>query len=64
MCVCVCIYIYIHIYTYITKVPGGSDSKESVWSAGEPGSIGKIREEANGNPLQCSCLGNPMDRGT
>ena len=20
--------------------------------------------EGNGNPLQCSCLGNPMDRGT
>ena len=19
--------------------------------------------EGNGNPLQCSCLGNPMDRG-
>ena len=21
-------------------------------------------EEGNGNPLQCSCLENPMDRGT
>ena len=20
--------------------------------------------EGNGNPLQCSCLGNPMDKGT
>ena len=20
-------------------------------------------EEGNGNPVQCSCLGNPMDRG-
>ena len=20
-------------------------------------------EQDNGNPLQCSCLGNPMDRG-
>ena len=28
-----------------------------------PGS-GKSREVGNGNPLQYSCLGNPMDRGT
>ena len=27
-----------------------------------PGSRGFPRE-GNGNPLQCSCLGNPMDRG-
>ena len=26
-----------------------------------PGS-GRCSEEGNGNPLQCSCLGNPMDR--
>ena len=24
---------------------------------------GKSREEGNGNPLQCFCLENPMDRG-
>ena len=31
-----------------------------------PGSIpgwGRCAGEGNGNPLQCSCLGNPMDRG-
>ena len=27
-----------------------------------PGS-GRSPGEGNGNPLQCSCLGNPMDRG-
>ena len=27
-----------------------------------PGS-GRSSGERNGNPLQCSCLGNPMDRG-
>ena len=27
-----------------------------------PGS-GRFPEEGNGNPLQYSCLGNPMDRG-
>ena len=27
-----------------------------------PGS-GRSPGEGNGNPLQCTCLGNPMDRG-
>ena len=27
-----------------------------------PGS-GRSPGKGNGNPLQCSCLGNPMDRG-
>ena len=34
--------------------------------AGDPGSIpgsGRSTGERNGNPLQNSCLGNPMDRG-
>jgi len=35
-------------------------------SAGRTGLIpgsGQSAEEGNGNPLQYSCLGNPMDRG-
>ena len=35
-------------------------------NAGEVGSIpglGRSPGEGNGNPLQYSCLGNPMDRG-
>ena len=46
--------------------PGGSDSKESVCNVGAPGSIpglGRSPGEGNGNPLQYSCLENPMDRG-
>ena len=46
--------------------PGGSDSKESACSAGDPGLIpgsGKSHGEGNGYPLQYSCLGNSMDRG-
>ena len=34
--------------------------------AGDVGSIprwGRSPTEGNGNPLHCSCLGNPMDRG-
>ena len=44
----------------------GSDSTESVCSAGDPGSIsgsGRSPGEGNGNSLQYTCLENPMDRG-
>ena len=46
--------------------PGGSDSKASAYNAGDPGSIPGLERspgEGNGNPLQYSCLENPMDRG-
>ena len=46
--------------------PGGSDSKESACNEGDLGSIpglGKSPREWHGNPLQCSCLENSMDRG-
>ena len=39
--------------------PGGSDDKESACNEADLGSIPGL----NGNPLQYSCLGNPMDRG-
>ena len=44
--------------------PGGSDSKASAYNAGDPGLIpglGRSSGEGNGNPLQYSCLENPMD---
>ena len=47
--------------------PGGSDSKAPAYNVGDRGSIpGSERSpgEGNGNPLQDSCLENPMDRGT
>ena len=46
--------------------PGGSDGKASVYNAGDLGSIpgsGRFPGEGNGNPLQYSCLENPMDGG-
>ena len=46
--------------------PGGSDGRESASHAGELGSIpgsGRSFGEKNGNPIQYSCLENPMDRG-
>ena len=41
--------------------PGDSDGKESVCNAGALGSI-SVSGEGNGNPLQYSCLENPMNR--
>ena len=45
--------------------PGGSDDKESACNAGDLGLIpglGRSPGEAHGNPLQYSCLVNPMER--
>ena len=46
--------------------PDGSEGKASVCNAGDPGltsELGRSPEEENGNPLQYSCLENPMDGG-
>ena len=46
--------------------PGWLSSKESACSAGDPGSTpewGRSPGGGNSNPLQSSCLENPMDRG-
>ena len=46
--------------------PGGPDGKESASNAGDLGSIprlGRAPGGGHGNPLQYSCLENPMDRG-
>ena len=45
---------------------GNSDGKESACDAGDPGPVsgsGRPPGEGNGNPLQYSCLEDPMDRG-
>ena len=46
--------------------PGGSGDKESACKAGDLGSIPGLERspgEGNQNPLQYSCLRNPMDKG-
>ena len=53
-------------YHYHWGFLGGSDGKESTCNAGELASIpgsGRSPGGGHGNPLQCSCLKNPMDRG-
>ena len=50
----------------VSIFPGGSEVKASASNAGDLGSIpgsGRSPGEGNGNPLQYSCLENPMDRG-
>ena len=57
-----CFYGY---YTqHLQGFPCGSDGKASAYNAGDQGSIpgsGSSPGEGNGNPLQYSCLENPMD---
>ena len=57
--------VYIQ-YSAVGGFPGGSVVKNPPANAGDSGSIpgsGRSPGEENGNPLQCSCLGNAMDRG-
>ena len=52
-------------YGHLLGCPGGSDCKESAWSAGDPALTPRSERspgEANGNPLQYSCLENTKDR--
>ena len=62
-----CLYYsnYLHVSTYL-GFPGGSVVKNPPDNARDVGSIaglGRSLGKGNGNPLQYSCLGNPMDRG-
>ena len=59
-------YIHLYIYVYVQGFPGGTEVKASACNVGELGSIlgsGRSPGEGNGNPLQYSCLENPMDGG-
>ena len=53
------------ILNWALGFPGGSVLKNLPSNAGQAGSIsgsGRSPREGNGNPLQHSCLGNPIDR--
>ena len=52
---------------YIMGFSSVSDGKASAYNTGDLGSVpgfGRSPGEGNGNPLQYSCLENPMDRGS
>ena len=58
---------YLVIHICVCGFPGGLEVKASACNVGDPGLIpgwGKSPGEGNGNPLQYSCLENPMERGT
>ena len=64
------IYACIHIYTDKMGFSDGSVpslmTQESSWQYKKhrfDPRLGTFPGEGNGNPLQCSCLGNPMKRG-
>ena len=57
---------YYHFPCASQCLPGASDSKESTCNVGDLGIIpglGRSPGQVRGNPLQYSCLENPMDRG-
>ena len=61
--------VFTHLFILISlcqDFPGDSDSKESAFKAGDPGSIprsGRSPGEGNDYPFQYSCLENSMDKG-
>ena len=60
-------YVFKHDLQETSGSPGGSDSKESACSEGNPGwisGLGRYPGEGNGYPIQYSCLENSMDRET
>ena len=76
MCVCVCVCVFVPVFMHIFKTSllivrflDGSVGKESACNAEDTGDVGSIcgfgrsLMEENGDPLQYSCLKNPMDRG-
>ena len=58
-----------YVQILLTGFPGGSVGKESACNVGDTGDVcsisgsGRSPGEGHGNPLQYSCLENPMDRG-
>ena len=57
---------YCSFMSFYIYFPVGSDGKASAYNAGDLGSIpgsGRSPGEGHANPLQYSCLENPMDAG-
>ena len=54
------------LFNMLYSFPGGPEVTASAWNAGDPGSIpglGRSPGEGNDNPLQYSCLEDPMEGG-
>ena len=68
-CVCVCVRVCARPKVAEDEKVLGADGKEFACNAGVAGDVswipgsGRSPGGGNGNPLQYSCLENPMDRG-
>ena len=60
VCVCVCVCMVSQVVLMVKKLPANAADVRDVGSI--PGS-GRSPGGGHGNPLQYSCLENPMDRG-
>ena len=61
-----CLFVCLDDSTYYKGFPGGSAVNSMPANSGDVGLIpgsGRCLGERNGNPLHCSCLENPKDRG-
>ena len=47
----------------VKNPPAVQETRPSAGNLGSTPGLGRSPGEGNGNPLQCSCLENPMDRG-
>ena len=64
--ICIIVSIYCTLICIDKGFPGGSDGKESACNAGDPvliRGLGRFPGAGNDNPVQYSCLENPMDGG-
>ena len=57
------IYFFISIYLGLPRWLSGKESTCHARQVGSVPELGRSLEKENGNLLQYSCLGNPMDRG-
>ena len=59
-------FMHLTVFTGYLGFLAGSDGEETSCNAGDPvliPGLGRSSGEGQGNSLQYSCLGNPMDRG-
>ena len=62
------VYVYIYVFIYLLGLPRRLSYNESACNAGDTGVAASVPGwgtspgGGNGNPLQYSCLKNPMDR--
>ena len=63
MYVCICMYVYIWTSQVVLVVKNPTASAGDIGDSDPIPVLGRSSGEENGNPLQYSCLENPMDRG-